>query len=519
MLSLALPSSGMAWVHAQLLATDPGENAVLDAAPGQVTLTFNEPVSPLMLMLIGPDGSSSDITGDALGGEIVTVSLPSVLDEGTHVLSWRVVSTDGHPIGSSLVLSISRVTGAVAVKTTEPAVAIALRTGKALLFVAIFFGVGGAVVATLIPFPNGLRLLAGALCMLGLLLVPATLGLHGLDALALPLSSGFTGKAWGAALSTSYGATAVVDGFAFVAAACVLGMPRDRMTIGLGLLAGTLAALSLALSGHASAAAPQWLTRSAVFLHIWGILFWVGALLPLWSLLRDPGETAYRALASFSRAIPYAVAPLVLSGVALAVIQMGAPGPQWLSPYGLVLAAKLGLLATLFALALWNRLWLTGPALAGEALADRRLRQSIAFELGIIVVILALVAGWRFTPPPRALVLAPVQSAMAEPILVHLMDASVMAMVTISPGQAGPVTVDIAVMDVQGTPKGAQSVAVTLLSPSLGIEPIRREAAALDGGWVVDGLTIPVAGDWELEVDIRTGRFDLTRLQTVLAIP
>ena len=39
--------------------------------------------------------------------------------------------------------------------------------------------------------------------------------------------------------------------------------------------------VALALSGHASNAAPQWLTRPSVFVHVVCVTFWVGALLPL----------------------------------------------------------------------------------------------------------------------------------------------------------------------------------------------------------------------------------------------
>lgn len=518
-LCLALSSIGTAWAHAQLLSTVPAENAVLETAPSQVTLTFNEPVSLLALKLIGPDGNSSDLAGSAAGGGRVTVQLPSDIASGTHVLSWRVVSADGHPIGSSLVFSIGHVTGAAAVGVEEPAVAIALWSGKVLFFVSLFIGIGGAIFSVVAPLPPGARRVAKALSVLGILLVPATLGLQGLDALARPLAAAFDVDTWSVALSTSYGFTAIVAGVAFLAAYGALSMPRARMAPALGLFAGALAALSLALSGHAGAAAPQWLTRPAVFLHVGGILFWVGALLPLWLLLRDPTETAYRALASFSRGIPYAVAPVVLSGITLAFIQMGGTGSHWLSPYGFILAAKLGLLVGLFALALWNRRRLTAPALAGDAAARRRLRQFIGLEIAMVIAILGLVAGWRFTPPPRALALAPAPSVTAEPLLVHLMDASTMAMVTISPGQAGPAAVDIAITDIQGTPKDAQSVAVTISSPSLGIEPIKRDAIQSDDGWVVKGLTIPVAGAWQIELEVRVSRFELAKLQTEIAIP
>ncbi len=35
----------------------------------------------------------------------LTIAVPP-LPDGTHVLSWRVISADGHPVGGSLIFSI-----------------------------------------------------------------------------------------------------------------------------------------------------------------------------------------------------------------------------------------------------------------------------------------------------------------------------------------------------------------------------------------------------------------------------
>jgi copper transport protein len=255
-----------------------------------------------------------------------------------------------------------------------------------------------------------------------------------------------------------------------------------------------------------------------VFLHIAGIIFWVGALLPLFLLLRERSSAADRALSQFSRLVPFAVAPILISGVTLAAIQMGWPGPQWLAPYGLILAAKLCLLVVLFGLALWNRLWLTKPALAGDTVVRNKLRQSIVLEALLILVILGLVAGWRFTPPPRAL--AAVEAAIpAEPLMLHLMDAKTMAMVTMNPGQAGPVSLDIWLTDIEGLPISPLEVWVTLSEPGLGIEPFKRAAVEQDGLWRIEGLTIPVPGIWHMEMDIRASRFELIKLAEDVEIP
>lgn len=517
---LALASVQSAWAHAQLLSAAPPDGAVLQEAPEVVALLFNEPVNPLAVSLIGPDANSTDLTGRATGGTTVTVSLPDSVPPGTHVLSWRVVSADGHPVAGSLVFSIGKITGAVIEHAAgNRPVLVALWASKILLFIGLFAGVGGALFMTAAGLPKGARQAALVFSAVGLVAALLSLGLQGLDALGLPLSSLADSRTWSAGLSTSYGATAICIAAAFGLSIAALLMARWRMAGFLGMAAGGLGALSLALSGHAAAAAPQWLTRPAVFLHVGGILFWVGALPPLWLLLRNRSNAADTALASFSNVIPLAVVPLVLSGITLAVIQMGFPGPSWLSPYGALLAIKLGLLVVLFALALWNRRWLTAPVLAGDPKARYRLRRSIGLEMLIIVVILAVVAGWRFTPPPRALAVNTAQAAAAEPLLIHLTDTTTMAMITVTPGSTGPVTMTIYVTGPETTPIAVQGVDVSISAPQFGIEPLRRKALAVDGAWRVDNLIIPVAGDWQITLDIRVSRFDLVTLEGGFTIP
>ncbi|SFV37359.1 copper transport protein [Devosia crocina] len=518
-LCLVLVAIAPAFAHAQLLSTQPSEDVVLEVAPAAIDLNFNEPVTPLTIRLIGPDGGARDLTEETTGGTTTTVTLPAGIADGTHVLSWRVVSADGHPIGGSLIFSVGAVTGAAAVEmASDPAVSFALWATKALLFMALFAGVGGAAFKSIAPLPVRAGFAALTLAIAGAVIAPTTLLLQGLDALGLTMASAFDADTWAAGLSTSYGATVIATSLAFLLAVYALVSTAPWAGY-IGLAASAIAALSLALSGHASAAEPQWLTRPAVFLHVAGILLWAGALLPLWHLLRDRSNAAGQSLAAFSKIIPFAVAPLVLSGAALAVIQLGPPGERWWSPYGLILGAKLLLVATLLGLALWNRLWLTAPALSGETSAQSNLRRSIGVELLIIVLILALVAGWRFTPPPRALAPMTAATVAADPIVEHLIDGSTMAMVMIDPGSVGTVSFQVTILDLEHNPKGAQAVSVIIANSQLGIESIRREAVETDGIWAIHDFAIPVAGHWQIEVGVRVTRFELARLRGEIAIP
>ncbi len=90
-----------------------------------------------------------------------------------------------------------------------------------------------------------------------------------------------------------------------------------------------------------------------------------------------------------------------------------------------------------------------------------------------MVLVLALVATWRFTPPPRAIVPAP-PSSPAEPAVAVLHGDRTMAQVTLTPGQVGQVRAMIAVMGPDHAPAEAKEVTVSMALPSLGVEPLAR---------------------------------------------
>jgi copper transport protein len=146
-LLIALAHAGEACAHASLVRASPADGAVVPVAPPALSLTFNEPVSPLVIRLIGPDGAS--IAPRSVVGEnnTVTVTTPANLQRGTHLLSWRVISADGHPVGGSLMFSIgapSAQPAADADSRAEPGVRTVLWAAKVVLYVGLFAGIGGA---------------------------------------------------------------------------------------------------------------------------------------------------------------------------------------------------------------------------------------------------------------------------------------------------------------------------------------------------------------------------------------
>jgi len=508
----------VAWAHASLVQSEPAENAVLGAAPDGFRLSFNEPVSPLVLRLVRPDGSAVALGDARLEDATLVVPVPPGLGSGTHVLSWRVVSEDGHPVGGSLVFSIGA-PGAgppqQATDTGDRPVQTAIWLVRIVLYAALFLGIGAvAFRAAVAPLPRAAARTAAVLMLLGLAAAPLSVGLQGLDALEMPLAGLGHHIAWATGCSTSYGATAALAALAMALGLAGLALRRGAASATTTLLALVATGTALAASGHASAAAPQLVTRPAVFLHAIGIALWAGALLPLGLILRADGPEAAAALRRFSALIPFAVLPLAAAGILLAVVQLDHVSALWTTAYGCVFLVKLTLLLVLFGLAALNRWRLTVPAEAGDGRAVRQLARSVAIETALVLAIFAAAATWRFTPPPRALA-----EAEARPAAIHIHTAPAMADLTVTPGRAGPVAASIVVMTGDFGPLDAKEVTLVLSNPGAGIEPIRRKAAkAGDGSWRVDGLIIPVPGRWTARIDVLISDFEIAKLEDAIDI-
>ncbi|PXW57905.1 copper resistance CopC/CopD family protein [Chelatococcus asaccharovorans] len=463
---LLIPA-GEAAAHASLVRVEPADGAVIGAAPPTISLTFSEPTSPLVLKLIRPDGRTTSLDRFALRDTTLEIEAPTDLGNGTHILSWRIVSEDGHPVGGSAVFSIggpSRGSAPVASEAIDWPVRIAIWTGKVLMYASLFLGIGGIFFIRWVGDCSPVARRAALWAIAGALLAtPLTVGLQGLDALGTPLTALGNPITWKTGFSTSYGTT-VLLAVASGGLALVAILTRGWAGKILSLLAFLGVGMALAASGHASAAQPQWLTRPAVFLHATGIAFWAGSLIPLVAAFAARKPDAVLALRRFANAIPFAVLPLVAAGMVLALIQLGGPAALWSTAYGQVLMAKLLLLVILFCLAAYNRFWLTKPTEQGDPVATRQLVRSIRIELAIVVTIFAVAAFWRFTPPPRALA-----EAAAAPASIHIHTAKAMADLTVAPGRVGPSLASIVIMTGDFGPLAAKDVTLILANPSAGI--------------------------------------------------
>ena len=506
-----------AHAHATLVSSDPLDGTVLQQAPSNISLRFNEPVSLTSATLVDPTGRSTPLEQSSSAGDVVTIGLPADMSQGSYAVSWRVVSDDGHPVAATSFFVVGEA-GGIAKSTAANAksdVGAAIWAARLALFTALFFGVGGAAFLLLAgELPPQAKAASQFILLVGLVAAPALIGLQGLDLLGLSANDLLHAKAWLAGFTSSYGSTAL---YAMSAIACALvalnvsSKKASRLANILGLL---LVGFAVCSSGHASVAEPRWLARIALFAHATSIAWWIGALFPLALFLRLDRRFAAKPLIRFSRYIPYAIAPLIVSGVTIAVLQLGKPGPSWWSPYGLIFAAKLIFVAILFAVASWNRWVLTAPAAVGNKRAIKSMRRGIVGEIVLSVMILALVGAWRFTPPPRALA-----AQAASAVEMMLQDKTLSVAMVIGRARVGTTDFDITIMQADRLPLEAKAVRVTMRPPGPDLAPITRQAETVSQGrWRVSNMSIPVSGTWSLQVEVRVSDFQLVKLNRQVEI-
>lgn len=523
-----LACAQLAYGHAALIGSDPIEGAILDAAPTQVILSFNEPVGPIEFKLIAPDGHAIQPDSVQSINQRVLVALPPSTARGTYLLSWRVVSADGHPVGG--VSSYSLDTASPVPQARIPSESIgreaAIWAGRWLLYLCLMASVGAALFRAITP-STGRQDWVRRVIPAGLALLFVNLALQGLDVLDAPWSALARADTWRAALATTYAGTLGFEALALAAAWRALDSPRPWAIRLTATASAVLLGVAVANSGHVGTAPPQWLSRPAVALHVIAAAAWLGALIPLIRMLTASAQTLPQALSRFSRWIVPTVVLIVASGIIMACLQLTSVSDLWLTTYGRILAAKLMLLGVLFLMAAVNRYRYTPSAVSGQTGAQRDLRRMIFGELALAACILAVVSLWRFTPPPRSLHAHPTaatsgsmhmpgmhdmagMSALTSMVVTHLSNDRVRATLIYQPGKnhdPGQMTITFSGPDDQ--PIKAQAVTVTLSNPEQGIEPLSREALRDDDDiWRVSALPLPNTGGWQARLIILIDDFD-----------
>lgn len=500
--ALPLPAAA----HAGLIEVQPEDGTRLESAPPEVTLRFNEPVTPISLRLIDEGGQERALV-PVSAGETLRAALPADLPKGAYTLSYRVTSADAHPVTGAIVFGIkTRVAGGGSAAAMDSGslgrVGMMLR---ALADAATLLLAGG-VLARLLLGPTAPIVGFGGFAVLAGLAHGAGVWLQGGALLGQGGIGLLTADAWRLGFASTRGSS-----FALLALGVVLlAVAGPRRPIS---LAGLIAVFgAYLLTGHAASAPPEGLAKPLLALHVAAAGFWIGALPSLARALGQPGAAAL--VRRFSCWAGVLVPGLLLAGIGLGLLQGVTVAGLLAHPYGQLLTVKLVFVAGLLVLAAVNRVWLT-PVLASGG-SPRPLRRSIAAEGLLMAGVLLVIGVLSQTPPPRAEHHHD-HGATAEGFssLTPLGDR--LALLNLTPAQVGENRLRLTVTDLTGTARPPLEAVAFLSLPAAGIENLRRPLVREGTDFATD-LALPMAGAWQVSVEILVTDFEKRSLAAVISV-
>lgn len=252
---------------------------------------------------------------------------------------------------------------------------------KALLYASALWASGLALMAVVArrDFPSVRRALAVVLLVASI----ANFALRGTE-----LTGGWTGmvdpEILGLLWQTNVGDALILR---LIGGAIVLMAPR------IALVGAVVVLWSFAQVGHVQTV-DQTGVRVLHFIHLIGLAFWIGVLLPLHQLARDQATLSKAAQLGhwFGRCAMIIVPALICAGAVLAWLLVGDWAALIQTDYGRLLMAKIALVAILLALAAANKLRFVPRMQAGDFGAAQHLVLSIRFEAAVILCVILATA-------------------------------------------------------------------------------------------------------------------------------
>lgn len=508
--------------HASLVSTDPAEGAVLDRAPDVVTLTFDEQVSVVDDGIRAYDADGEPLEVDAgARDEVVSAELPDDLADGTYVVTWRVVSSDGHPIAGSLTFHVGAPSEHVAPPrdgpaTDDSAMRDVASVVQALSYVALLLA--GGLTVFLSWTVRGVRLHVPVRRRLLRLQRATALAAIALAAVGVAVSGAYQRGAGvgGPVEAASFDPALVGDDITVLVLQVVgLGLATllgGRATPSLaGDIGAGLAVWSPALVGHTRAYEPVSLLVLTDALHLSAGAVWLGGLaglavvLPSLAGREREGELV---LSRFSTVAAAVLAVLAAAGVLLGWRILGSWGGLVDTTYGRLLLVKVGIAVVVAGVAAWNRYRLLPRVGDGTHEARRRasyaLRRVVLVEAALLVALLG-VTGFLVEQPPRAEPAAVPPAATTEVGRAVAGDLQVLAVLDATGGRQRRLLVQV--QDLAGEPVDLFARPVVSLRGAdvdLGSVPVVPTGT----GTYVAEVSFPTAGEWEVQVSLPVDEFE-----------
>ncbi|MFB6698894.1 copper resistance CopC/CopD family protein [Streptomyces rubiginosohelvolus] len=344
---------------------------------------------------------------------------------------------------------------------------------------------------------------------------------------------------------------------------------KKDLTFGLAVGGGVVAtgiAATWAMSEHASTGIQANIAMPVDVLHLLAVAAWLGGLASLLVALYRTPDIGSAAVRRFSAVAFGSVVVLAATGIYQSWRQVGSWSALTGTRYGQLLILKVALIAVLLAVAWFSRRWtgrLTDSAAASEEASEEEpasdsesvsadperaaqlarqraaltatkkkrirdadpqrsgLRRSVLAEAAVAVVLLAVTTMLTSTEPGRTEEEAaggtPSASAPAAGGPVNLkmpfdtggQNGKGTVRIDIEPGRTGSNDLHVWIDGSNGKPMDVPELklALTLESKDIGPLPVVPDRLA-EGHWSASAVQIPMAGDWKIDVTVRTSDID-----------
>lgn len=519
LLTLASPAAPAA-AHAWLVDSSPAEGAVLALPPTEIRLQFNEVVTPVQSSFQLISGSELIQLDPKREGNVLTAALPDDLQDGNYLAAWRVVSSDGHPVGGAISFTIGTaseeppppLSGQDSAGSASTEFLAALLNGiffiSLLSFAGLLFFRQVLLPETLRehgPSTNSLRVLAAIAATAAVLGVPmASLRILGASPGGI-FDTQWLGALWPPSL---WQAALALTGLALA-----LAVPHSKNAPlpWLGWSGVILALASPVLLGHTRSFEPQWFMQLSDGVHLAAGAYWLGGLVGLVIFLRKArlagvdgpqvsATDAAAVVARFSGFALWSAGAIALSGLAMASITVGSPLALLDTDYGRLLMIKVGLVIFVAGIALWNRNRLV-PMIAkrpASKFAWRKLLSTLLYESVILVLVLG-VTGFLTNASPRGHDSGSESTQQPTQFTLELSGGR-SALLDYQPTSG---TLTLQLFDEEGAPlAAAEPPGVSAELPELGLGPLPQLLEETAPGVYSTQLRLPLAGVWRLQISV-----------------
>jgi copper transport protein len=512
MLGLGLAPKGVG-AHASLLTAVPEVNSKLQVAPQSIRLTFNERLDNGLFYIKVFDQQGDEVANEpakmAEQQTVVEIPLPK-LGEGIYIISYHVISADGHPVSGSYPMTIGnppQPTAAPATNTSpvlDPhehggassfSISMVIQYLSRGLWYLTMLALTGWIVWLRVPKAGGqpirkeLQFWTQNLQRAHLIAVLLLIFTHIEDLL---------GNAGGDQILSFFLGTSVGNNWLALVGITIIGFIVLQRYLWLDMLwvAALLAVKSF--NGHAITFSPKVATVLLDFIHLGASAIWVGGLVMLAARWNKNEAGTHLFLKSFSNWALAAIIVLTLSGSILVLLFL--PNLKYLtySTWGTLLLVKIGVVVLVAIVAGILRFYM-------KKQRENHVRMWFKIDFSLMLAILVLVGFISYMAP------IPTNKPLGN---WHVMGETIHMSADITPKVQGTNTfmTKVWLPEKLGKPKQVQMILKykddeDIAPIEVPLAPYEDKVQEESYGFVkhsykTEGAYLPLRGGWTLEIRV-----------------